>query len=867
MSTEQPKLLSFASPKGGVGRTMTAANIGIIYASGCTWANLRRRRTLLVDMDLEAPGIHYYDFATAIAIAQGLPSCSYRARGEHFQSLSSLHQWIRTQRDFGLLFWLSAVVENQKLDRVISEFRGARRGKVMPSSILISNVITTLFELIDAARGSVFDPSQHAIEVIDDNKTPLMYLLPPGDPNQGTYQETLKRFVWSQFFEERAGFAVLSTLYSWFLKEREGGHFGVERILLDQDAGDSWPSEANRRVAHNRILVTGLNLQNQEGLLNLFGSSDQPFEFADVRVVLSQYKGRPIEPLDGSEPVSGAAMHPVISREAFLEAEKQRTNAVNLLTRKKGVDVANIFLVDFLVKAVQQEYFHQVGSPSWNELARLLVSIESSPHVRVERAGRYSFEQLRIVGEFVGVDNSHPSGPIGALRSWLQEECPGVSVSGIATGHEEIVALAREGSVKLGVSGDSAGTALNVMRAGTANDTKVFDLNYFDIVALPAYMIPHAFDRLEPLSLKGIVVETADRDGPIDLAYLQNSILGFEQYSTYQGTTLIGYPLFVDFELLVVNTKRVIENIDSQYFKNEQRRFRGFQDPADVLAAARAVKRDSTPRNQIIMTLKKHISQWYEWQTVVSLFGGIDVAVTDPWQDIANDDVIRLEAPETIRATRFYLELCSYAAHDSDTSDWDKAIRLFYEKESAGIAFMFPDAIPEQYRSLNSGRPFVYATPPCDLHPEECWLLVIPKNRREGAPSTKDLQELFVRFMSYESQKRYQFLGGMTTHRRALESVDLWQTSPYLAHLLSLSVNRQQSVFLRSAHSKSRHFAEQMVDALDNLRDFVKRELEKDSAGNTSSDFLWYKDDFVQKIEDAVRSSFSEIVKQLMKEQ
>ncbi|NMW17686.1 MAG: hypothetical protein HKK66_01395, partial [Chlorobiaceae bacterium] len=45
-----PFIVTFYSYKGGVGRSLLAANIGILSA--------RRGKTLLWDLDIEAPGLH-----------------------------------------------------------------------------------------------------------------------------------------------------------------------------------------------------------------------------------------------------------------------------------------------------------------------------------------------------------------------------------------------------------------------------------------------------------------------------------------------------------------------------------------------------------------------------------------------------------------------------------------------------------------------------------------------------------------------------------------------------------------------------------------------------------------------------------------
>ena len=51
------QILTFYSYKGGTGRSMALANVGYILA---TDASRRARTALLIDWDLEAPGLHHF---------------------------------------------------------------------------------------------------------------------------------------------------------------------------------------------------------------------------------------------------------------------------------------------------------------------------------------------------------------------------------------------------------------------------------------------------------------------------------------------------------------------------------------------------------------------------------------------------------------------------------------------------------------------------------------------------------------------------------------------------------------------------------------------------------------------------------------
>lgn len=479
-------------------------------------------------------------------------------------------------------------------------------------------------------------------------------------------------------------------------------------------------------------------------------------------------------------------------------------------------------------------------------------------------------KELRVIGEFVGTDKTHPSGPIAAFRQWLELRLGSeTNVTGIAASHQAIVNMVLDKAAQVG-SGDPHSfifpqSGLQVLDEG---DPSRLMLSDFDIVAWPAYLIPHAFSLLEVLREEESHVNTADRIGSIDTRYLRESILGPAKYGYFPQEgghqAFVGYPLFVDFALLAVNRQQILQHdFINKYFYNEQRHFRGFMDPADVLAIARAASRSAVPARRLIMTLKEgHIAQWYEWQTVISIFGGIDFDLGAPWQEIDEQVIEHLTSRTTARATRYYLELCDYAGRDSNAADWDKAIKLFYEDRSVGMAFIWPDAIPQSYREQFGAQALIYAAPSCVRHPEECWLLVIPKHRRAETPSLEVLQELLADFMTYENQQRYQELGGITTHRRVLDNVDLWHSCAILPHLRAL--RDDEYVFLRASSAKARQAAVRIVDALDELRAYVKRELATQKDDDGSTDHLWHKEEFVSNIEAEILRTFESVKTSIM---
>src|ERR1035441_9902290 len=78
---QRGSVISFYSYKGGVGRTLAAANTGSILANSVRASN---ERVLLVDFDLEAPGLHVF-------FAEGMTPAQRQAPGviEYFEELAN----------------------------------------------------------------------------------------------------------------------------------------------------------------------------------------------------------------------------------------------------------------------------------------------------------------------------------------------------------------------------------------------------------------------------------------------------------------------------------------------------------------------------------------------------------------------------------------------------------------------------------------------------------------------------------------------------------------------------------------------------------------------------------------------------------
>lgn len=861
MSSEV-RVLAFSSPKGGVGRTMTAANIAAIYAAGASAVGIDATPTLIIDFDLESPGVHYYDFAAAL-VSAGVPACTYEVDGNVFRTPGELVGYLRDTGPFGVAALLAALRTSEGFADAILPLSTASDRPPGEAHAEATTALVTLLRR-ETESSSLSNPLRHIIRISDASGTTRLVILPAGEPANRAYRSAVLAFSWRDFFENAGGMAVIDALVRFF-------HSGIpalpaiRRVLLDQDAGLSLPAVANQYLAQTRIVVSGFSAQNQQGLFSLLDSALKAGGHDDLRVVLSQYGGRDTSYAESAQRVEVSYDAAVRQRVRFLDYERLRASILATLNSKHVAPEA-VYVTDFCQTAVQFEYFFPIESPSWNALARLIASLEqsyspSSPAIEVGTRRR-----LCVLGEFVGSVDAAPNGPLAGFRAYLTDRLGAdVSVETAATDHDTIAELVKRGNVSLRPTTPLDSTFCKYEEGGDKN----YRLSDFDIVAMPVYLVSLAVQagllaRLEPL-WRSETFFACDSAKPVDDEYLKNAIAGWETYTHASMAggerTFVGYPLFIAYQLIASNSRSIWSDAFAEnYLKYEYRHFRGFHDPADILAVARAASVNQVPCDRLIMTLERtHIAQWYEWQAILSIFGTTDAEITTPWDELGFSP--QLLNDRTIEATVYYLELVTYAAKDSSTFDWNDAIRAFYDEERVGFSIIWPDAVPTESRE-GTGLPFVYHVPPGDRLHEECWLLTIPSGRGDDRPSVKDLQLLLTDFLTFESQRQYQARGGITVHRRVLQDLDRWRECQYLPELRHIGMDT--TIRRRAATSQAREFAEHVAQALAQLRERVKRLLEEERnrrgvEAHESIDYVWRDRTFTEGVATVVRSEFARV--------
>lgn len=209
------RIVTFYSFKGGVGRTMALANVGFLAA-------LAGRRVLLVDWDLEAPGLAYYfkglhDPAAAKAIrdAPGILDLVWNWRAK-----------------------LHAAGKAQDVDELIGSHRQGGPFAACARPLVAGERLGPggCLDVVGAGRQTV-------------------------DAELGvSYERALAELSWSAFFEEEAGGALVSAFSEWARQS-------YDHILVDSRTGlADTAGICTVQVPDTVALCFVLNRQNIDGV-------------------------------------------------------------------------------------------------------------------------------------------------------------------------------------------------------------------------------------------------------------------------------------------------------------------------------------------------------------------------------------------------------------------------------------------------------------------------------------------------------------------------------------------------------------------------------------------------------------------------
>jgi len=221
------KYITFYSYKGGVGRTLTLANIAYLYA-------LEGKRVVIVDFDLEAPGI-----------SNILP----------FKNIVKKH--LENKNKKGGIF--EFILHYQKHKTALS-LRAYYCAEPIP---------------VDS----------------DSNKKGEIYIIPAGKED-AAYKQKLQDFSWNRFYSEEGG----DELFSKLRKKIEIEFDNPDVVLIDSRTGlTDIGGICTMLLPDKVVMLTGLNYQNITGVKNtidsIAGFSDNRKtvnqEYEDIEIILT----------------------------------------------------------------------------------------------------------------------------------------------------------------------------------------------------------------------------------------------------------------------------------------------------------------------------------------------------------------------------------------------------------------------------------------------------------------------------------------------------------------------------------------------------------------------------------------------------
>lgn len=212
------RITTFFSYKGGVGRTMAVANVAFIAA-------LAGKRVLVMDWDLEAPGLPvYFRGITEPAAASQIR----RSKGV----LNLFVDW----RDK-----MACATSGKDVQDIVRHYRSGKP---------FEECICPLLPEGRLPKGAKLDIIGAGANVI-------------GDSEPVPYAEALSRFQWSDFFELCAGGAMLTSLQTWCKQK-------YDYILLDSRTGlADVAGICTMQLPDEVVLCFILNLQNTEGVADI----------------------------------------------------------------------------------------------------------------------------------------------------------------------------------------------------------------------------------------------------------------------------------------------------------------------------------------------------------------------------------------------------------------------------------------------------------------------------------------------------------------------------------------------------------------------------------------------------------------------
>lgn len=226
-NTDSPKIVTFYSYKGGVGRTMSLANVAFLAA-------VNKKRVLVMDWDMEAPGLVYY--------FRGLQTAAEAKKLKDAKGILDIF-WD----------WCGSLKQSKSEDDAELLFNKLESGALFAECVmpLMSNDLIEGLTKLDyiGAGGSLV-----------------------GAVDRVPYEEALARFSWSEFFDVYGGGIVLESLKKW-------AKANYDLILIDSRTGFADVAGiCTMQMPDEVALCFVLNRQNIDGIARVSAAIRQQRE-------------------------------------------------------------------------------------------------------------------------------------------------------------------------------------------------------------------------------------------------------------------------------------------------------------------------------------------------------------------------------------------------------------------------------------------------------------------------------------------------------------------------------------------------------------------------------------------------------------
>lgn len=249
----ETRFTAFYSYKGGVGRSLTLANLAYILA-------FEGRKVLIVDMDLEAPGQHATDLFKDV----------YNTGGLQPKGIMDLLYHYKEYRE-------NLPVSNESGRDLPSPFEWHLNNYLLRSNVFDKRII----------QQSEKNPDANGISDNNESKCGSLWLLPATGKLGDNFQEYLNQlghWDWDNFYAEEAGSAFFDALKNQIKSEN------FDEVIIDSRTGFSDVFYTTTLLlADTVVCVSGLNRQNIEGTRQAINALIKPQNtkvYGDKRIIL-----------------------------------------------------------------------------------------------------------------------------------------------------------------------------------------------------------------------------------------------------------------------------------------------------------------------------------------------------------------------------------------------------------------------------------------------------------------------------------------------------------------------------------------------------------------------------------------------------